>query len=126
MNAFADSFDFSFSGVKTAVLYHHRDQKNLTQNDVAQIAYSFQESVVSVLVQKSINACKKYKTDTLVVGGGVAANSELRRQLKDTAQKNNIDVHFPPMELCLDNAAMIAGLGFHLHQQLKTKTRILT
>ncbi len=109
-----DTYNFSFSGVKTAVLYHHRDQKHHTDFSAAQTAYSFQDSVVSVLTKKSISACKKLGTKTLLIGGGVAANSALRTQLNTEAEKNNINVYFPPLSLCTDNAAMIAGLGFHL------------
>jgi N6-L-threonylcarbamoyladenine synthase len=113
--ALPDSYDFSFSGVKTAVLYQYRDRQKHQKNfSPAQTAYAFQQSVVSVLTDKSIAACKKLKTKTLVIGGGVAANSALRAHLTAEASKNGIDVHFPPMALCTDNAAMIAGLGFHL------------
>ncbi len=109
-----ETHDFSFSGVKTAVLYHHRNRKQQDHFPAAQTAYAFQQSVVSILTRKSIAACQKMKTGTLLIGGGVAANSALRAQLGDEAKKHNITVHFPPMSLCTDNAAMIAGLGFHL------------
>ncbi|VAX35523.1 N(6)-L-threonylcarbamoyladenine synthase [hydrothermal vent metagenome] len=109
-----NTFDFSFSGIKTAVLYHYRDnhkKKNFSQKAVC---HGFQKSVVSVLVKKSLAACYKFKTPTIVVGGGVAANSALRKVLVEEAGKENIKVYFPPLSLCLDNAAMIAGLGYHL------------
>ena len=109
------SFDFSFSGVKTAVLYHYRDHQLEKSFSSANICSAFQESVVDVLVKKSISACQKYKVKTLVVGGGVAANSALRECLKKEAKNNNINVYFPSMNLCMDNAAMIAGLGFHFY-----------
>jgi N6-L-threonylcarbamoyladenine synthase len=109
-----DTYNFSFSGVKTAVLYHHRDQKHHSESTTAETAFSFQESVVSILVKKSITACKKLKTKTLVIGGGVAANSALREKLNEEASRNDINVYFPPLSLCTDNAAMIAGLGFHI------------
>ncbi len=112
--ALPDTYNFSFSGVKTAVLYHHRDKKQDKDFSAAQTAYAFQDSVVSILIKKSILACKKLDTKTLLIGGGVAANSALRKQLTEEAQKNNINVHFPPLSLCTDNAAMIAGLGFYL------------
>ena len=108
-----DSYDFSFSGIKTAVLYHHRDHKNDDDFSVNHVAYAFQESVVTNLVQKSINACQKLKIKTLLIGGGVAANSALRQQLNNEASSHGIDVYFPLMSVCTDNAAMIAGLGFH-------------
>ena len=77
------------------------------------MAYAFQESVVAVLAEKSLKACRKLKINTLLIGGGVAANSALRRQLKAEAAAQGVDVFFPPKILCLDNAAMIAGLAYH-------------
>ncbi len=108
------SFDFSFSGTKTAVLYYKRKHQNQKSFNVASVAYAFQDSVVSILVKKSIDACLKRRVTTLLVGGGVAANFTLRKRLTRQAQKFHIDVFFPPMPLCVDNAAMIAGLGYHL------------
>ncbi len=108
-----ESFDFSFSGVKTAVLYHVR-QAIPDEEKTQKIAYAFQKSVVSVLVDKSIHACRKKRLKTLLVGGGVAANSYLRQQLKARATEEEIKVFFPPLSLCTDNAAMIAGLGYRM------------
>lgn len=107
------SYNFSFSGIKTAVLYHHRDHKDDDGFSVNHVAYAFQESVVTNLTEKCIAACQKLKTNTLLIGGGVAANSSLRRQLSREASSHGIHVYFPPMSACTDNAAMIAGLGFH-------------
>jgi len=107
------SYDFSFSGTKTAVLYYTQKNKSKPGYDVAKVAYSFQQSVVDVLVEKSLKACKKLKINTLLIGGGVAANSALREHLHEEAKKQGVDVFFPPMSLCLDNAAMIAGLAYH-------------
>jgi len=108
-----DSYNFSFSGIKTAVFYHHRDHKDDAGFSVNHVAYAFQKSVVTTLTQKCIAACQKLKTNTLLIGGGVAANSALRRQLNSEAASQGIHVYFPPMSVCTDNAAMIAGLGFH-------------
>lgn len=105
--------DFSFSGIKTAVLHYHQKNKPSTPKELAQVAYSFQDSVVSILVKKSIAACLKRKIKTLALGGGVAANSALRQSLSQEGKRNGIEVFIPPMSLCLDNAAMIAGLGYH-------------
>jgi N6-L-threonylcarbamoyladenine synthase len=104
--------DFSFSGIKTAVLYYTRkhDEQNMP---TAKIAYAFQDSVVSVLVDKCMAVCKKAKVKTLLLGGGVAANSALRTTLTNRAEEYDLDVFFPPVKLCIDNAAMIAGLGYH-------------
>ena len=111
------SYDFSFSGVKTAVLYYHREHKNRHDYSVPKIAYAFQDSVVTALIDKCITACVKKKVKTLLMGGGVAANSNLRNRLAQEAQRHEIEVYFPPLNLCLDNAAMIAGLGFHLKSE---------
>ena len=109
-----DSYNFSFSGIKTAVLYHHRDHKDDADFSVNGVAHAFQESIVTNLTQKCITACQKLKTKTLLIGGGVAANSKLRQQLNCEAASHGINVYFPPLSVCTDNAAMIAGLGFHL------------
>ncbi len=108
------NFDFSFSGVKTAVLYHVQKHKNDKDFSAAKVVYAFQESVVDTLVDKALLACSKSGIKTLLVGGGVAANSALRRKLTERAPLEGVEVHFPPMALCLDNAAMIAGLGTRL------------
>ena len=108
------SYDFSFSGTKTAVLYYVQKNKNKPDYSVSKVAYAFQESVVAVLVEKSLQACRRSKVNTLLVGGGVAANSALRASLQAQAKAQGVDVFFPPMVLCQDNAAMIAGLAYHL------------
>jgi len=109
--------NFSFSGIKTAVLYHHRDHKHDENFSVNQIAYAFQKSIVSLLVTKSITACQKFKAKTLLIGGGVAANTALRQQLNIEADRQGINVYIPPFSVCTDNAAMIAGLGYHLTKE---------
>ncbi len=111
--ALEGTLDFSFSGVKTAVLYHRQKHGNKDHYPVAEVARAFQESVVEILVIKALAACRKLKARTLLVGGGVAANSALRQRLPEEASKEEIQVYFPAMALCMDNAAMIAGLGFH-------------
>ena len=105
------SYDFSFSGLKTAVLYHTQRNPDF---DVNQVVYSFQQSVVDVIIDKAIKACRQKKAKSLLVGGGVAANSALRSQLTQAGEREGIRVCFPPMVFCLDNAAMIAGLGYRL------------
>ena len=101
------------------MLYHLRRQKTLDETTTKKIAYAFQESVVSVLIEKSIAACVKKKVKTLLVGGGVAANSMLRRKLELKAGEQRIKIFVPPLSLCTDNAAMIAGLGYHLRKKSK-------
>ncbi len=109
----AGTNDFSFSGIKTAVLYHTRKHAGSKDYSVERVAHAFQESVVNVLVDKSLDACRKKKATTLLIGGGVAANSTLRSRLNEKSQGSGIRVHFPPLHLCMDNAAMVAGLAFH-------------
>jgi len=105
--------DFSFSGLKTAVLYY--TQRNARSGfSVDKVAHAFQESVVNVLVRKTVEACLKKKARSLVVGGGVAANSTLRTRLVAHAAANGINTKFPALSLCMDNAAMVAGLAYHL------------
>ncbi len=111
-----DSYDFSFSGIKTAVLYCIRNKK-LKKGIKADVAASFQKTVVDSLVQRSIGACKAKAADFLVVGGGVSANRHLRERLTEAAFENGIDVIFPPMRLSLDNAAMVAALGYRLYKK---------
>ncbi|MFH1360118.1 MAG: tRNA (adenosine(37)-N6)-threonylcarbamoyltransferase complex transferase subunit TsaD [Candidatus Omnitrophota bacterium] len=106
--------DFSFSGLKTSVLYHLRSYKNRKAIPIEKIAYAFQKSVVTSLVNKCLAVCHRKNLNTLLVGGGVAANSSLRKRLIQVCQKNKIDVYFPALTYCMDNAAMVAGLGYHL------------
>lgn len=109
-----NSHDFSFSGIKTAILHYQQKHRASTQEELSQIAYSFQDSVVSVLVKKSLAACRQMKIKTLLLGGGVAANSALRQKLSRAGEEAGIKIFIPPLNLCLDNAAMIAGLGYPL------------
>jgi N6-L-threonylcarbamoyladenine synthase len=109
-----NSLDFSFSGVKTAVLYHVQKHGRDSAFDTAKVAYAFQHSVVSAIIEKCMLACEQRRVRTLLVGGGVAANSALREEMTEEARSRGIRVFFPAMSLCLDNAAMIAGLGYHL------------
>ena len=111
--ALEGTLDFSFSGVKTAVLYHRQKYGKENHYPVPEIARAFQKSVVEILVIKALRACRKLNVRTLLVGGGVAANSALRQHLTAEAKEAGIKVYFPAMRLCTDNAAMIAGLGFH-------------
>jgi len=111
-----DSLDFSFSGIKTSVLYYVKNngRKRLSGSFVDDVAASFQEAILDVLVSKAISACRKKNCRSLIVGGGVSANHRLRKKLFREAKRYNIKVHFPPLEFCLDNAAMTACLGGEL------------
>lgn len=108
-----DTLDFSFSGIKTAVLYHYKEHAPAADYPVAEVAYAFQDSVTDNLADKALTACRRFRCRTLLVGGGVAANKSLRHKLLERGRIGEISVHFPPMPLCLDNAAMIAGLAMH-------------
>lgn len=112
-----DGFDFSFSGVKSAVLRHVETHPEALSDDLAHVAASFQEAVCEVLAKKAVAACKKYGLGHLVVAGGVAANSRLRAKVRETSKEAGIEVFIPPPELCGDNAAMIAAAGFHFLEE---------
>lgn len=107
-----NAFDFSFSGLKSAVvnLIHRAKQRGETV-DSADLAASFQASVVEVLTTKTMNALEKYGVKHLVIAGGVAANAGLRKSLEDAATCKEIDLSIPPLKYCTDNAAMIAAAG---------------
>ena len=103
--------DFSFSGLKTAVLTRVRELGTLDDEQRADIACGFQEAIVEVLVSKALRAVKAAGLQQLVVAGGVGANRELRRQLDARAARARIDVFYPELEFCTDNGAMIALAG---------------
>jgi N6-L-threonylcarbamoyladenine synthase len=105
-------FDFSFSGLKTAVArwIEMREREGVTIN-VADVAASFQEAVVDVLTRKAIDACVSQGVEHLVIGGGVAANSRLRQMAQERADKAGIILRIPRPGLCTDNGAMVAALG---------------
>ena len=120
-----DSLDFSFSGIKTAVFYKVNElekKKPLSLKIKKQICAGFQEAVCDVLTEKSLRAAKNEGLYTIVVGGGVSANSRLRQKLRFAAKKESIQVIFPDFDLCRDNAAMIAALGAALYREGKTDT----
>ncbi len=115
-----DAADFSFSGLKTAVLYHCAG-KNASREDIASVAYSaefvadvaasFQEAVVDVLVGKACAAAERHHASSIIVGGGVAANGRLRERFEGAAREGGLSLYLAPPGLCTDNAAMVAGLG---------------
>ncbi len=105
------SWDFSFSGLKTSVLYYLKALKG--KRNIPDICASFQAAATQVLAEKTVRAAVKFSMKKISVGGGVAANSELRRRLLAEGKKNNIQVFLPSKGLCTDNAAMVAALGYH-------------
>ncbi len=104
----ADGLDFSFSGLKTAVVQYVRKHPDV---DTADVAASFQAAIVDVLVEKLRAAALETGIDTIVAGGGVAANSALRARLFDLAEAGDLRVVLPSIALCTDNAAMVAAVG---------------
>lgn len=107
-------FNFSFSGVKTSLFYHLKKSPLQNQQDLNDNAASFQEAVVDVLVEKAFLAVEEYDCKTITVSGGVACNSRLKERLQETAEIKNTKLLISEPKYCTDNAAMIAGLGFHL------------
>lgn len=106
------SLDFSFSGLKTAVLYHVRGLgRPPTPDEIAAIVSGFQESVVEVLVETAFHVCWEKGCPRLAVVGGVASNRTLRRRLQEEAASRGVTLYVPRAALCTDNAAMIAALG---------------
>ncbi len=115
---FLEEFDFSFSGVKTAVLYHLKNNgllENLPAADstlMADICASFQEAVVDVLVGKTLAAAAEMNVNDITLAGGVSANSRLRSRMKEECAKRNLNLIYPKIEYCMDNGAMIAYVGW--------------
>jgi N6-L-threonylcarbamoyladenine synthase len=104
-----DSFDFSFSGLKTAVLRTVQQlEKQKSKIPTADLAASFQEAVVDVLFEKTIQAAEEFNTSDILIAGGVSANKVIRNKF---TRQRRYTVHIPPISLCTDNAAMIAGAG---------------
>lgn len=120
-----DSSDFSFSGLKTAVLYHcvgknasKKDLENVSfsRDFICDVSASFQEAVVDVLVGKACRAAERHGARSIILGGGVAANGRLRNRLQEAADARGLNLIAAPRKLCTDNAAIVAGLAFHMLQ----------
>ncbi|TAJ15880.1 MAG: tRNA (adenosine(37)-N6)-threonylcarbamoyltransferase complex transferase subunit TsaD, partial [Planctomycetota bacterium] len=114
---------FSFSGLKTAVLYHVRGRAAARGIDAtttierrADVAASAQEAIVDVLVEQTLAAARALSSNTVLVVGGVACNARLRERMHDAARSRGLRSIFPSPPYCTDNAAMVAGLGWHLLQ----------
>ena len=145
----AGSWDFSFSGLKTAVLYYlqnlqkennsnihkmHRDKKKyfssqldlekINKKVVSDVCASLQAAIVEVLIEKTIKAAHEYKVKQILVGGGVSANSELRKQFAVRSKSERLKVYFPSRLLSTDNAAMIAAVGYHRFKSFKNNKNI--
>jgi len=108
------SYEFSFSGIKTAVWHYLKSQpKDQWENQKADIAASFQEAVVDMLVQPTMKAARDCGVKRIVLSGGVAANSRLREKMKEVAEAEGFEVFSPSPKFCTDNGAMIALAGYH-------------
>ena len=103
-------WDFSFSGLKTAVVQYVREHEGEMRDrqHLAHVVASFQRAVVDVLVEKTLDAARYLRVPRIVVAGGVAANSALRGIMRERGEREGIKVYFPPMALCMDNASMVA------------------
>ncbi len=111
------SYDFSFSGIKTAVLNYINTEKQAGRTvNTADVAASFQQAVVDVTVAKAMLALENTKMDKLVLAGGVAANSALRESLKTECEKRGLEIYMPSLVLCTDNAAMVAQSAYHSYR----------
>ncbi|MFO7968879.1 MAG: tRNA (adenosine(37)-N6)-threonylcarbamoyltransferase complex transferase subunit TsaD [Bacillota bacterium] len=112
----SNDFNFSFSGLKSHVINTHHNMKQRNEKiNIDDFCASFQEAVTDVLVEKTIQAKNKYKVKQVIVAGGVAANSGLRKKMK--AKITDIPVYFPKMQYCTDNAAMIAAAGYFQYKK---------
>jgi N6-L-threonylcarbamoyladenine synthase len=112
--AMADSgdYDFSLSGLKTSVLRHVKRERDAGREiDLADLAASFQEAIVDVQVTKTMSAAAEFGISTVLLGGGVVANTRLRERMEDAGASNGVRVLFPSPVLCTDNGAMIARAG---------------
>jgi N6-L-threonylcarbamoyladenine synthase len=108
------TWDFSFAGIKTAMLYHLRDLKRApSRRGIADLCASFQEAVVQTLVRKTLAAAERYRVREVVVGGGVAANARLREAFQAAASGLRLRVLIPPPILCTDNGVMLAQAASH-------------
>ena len=119
------NFNFSFSGLKTAVLYFVKKNTHLSQDEqfIRQVAHEFQQAAIEVLIAKTISAAKKYQPKTIVLAGGVSANTQLQTQLAQAISENltATQFSFPELSFQLDNATMIATAAFFRHGSLAKK-----
>ena len=114
-----NNFDFSFSGLKTALLYTLRDDKNYKKR-IPEYCYEFEQAVVEVLVSKTIKSAQKYKVSSIMLAGGVAANTMLRSTLEKKAKESKLAFYMPEMGYTTDNAAMIGAAGYFKYRAKKT------
>src|SRR5690606_937268 len=112
-----DSFNFSFSGLKSAVInLAHREKQAGRELRMDDLATSFQNRVVEVLTKKTMRALKEYKVNNLVIAGGVAANKGLRKRFEHLTKEENINLIVPEFRYCTDNAAMIGSAAYYAYK----------
>jgi len=113
-----DSYNFSFSGIKSAVInLVHNETQRVNKIRKEDIACSFQNRVVEILSKKTMRALKEYKVNNLIIAGGVSANSGIRNKFTELCQKNDINLTIPNIKYCTDNAAMIAAAGYFAYKK---------
>ncbi len=109
----SSSFDFSFSGIKTSLVYYLRKNPDPDEKKIREICASYQEAIVETLVEKTLSAARLNGVKNVVMAGGVACNSRLRELAKEKFEQESISIFIPSPKYCTDNAAMIGALGFH-------------
>ena len=116
-----DNYNFSFSGLKTAVLYTLEKKERVNKKDKENICHSFQEAVREVLIKKTLKVVQNYKVNSIMIAGGVAANKQIKESLAAECQKLNIPFFAPELKYTGDNAAMIATAAYYKLKNKKTK-----
>lgn len=112
-----DSYNFSFSGLKSAVInLNHNEKQKGNEIRKEDLACSYQNRVVKILTKKTIKAMKEYNVNNLIIAGGVSANRGIREEFEKLASANNINLSIPRLEYCTDNAAMIGAAGFYAYK----------
>jgi len=124
----SENFNFSFSGLKTAVLYLTKKNSEKLKDDkfIQEVAFEFQQAVIDVLVEKTLHAAKKFNPKTIMLAGGVSANQELRKQLGEKIKAGfpTANYSLPDLKYSIDNAAMIAAAGYYRWKKLNSKEKI--
>ena len=114
-----DSFDFSFSGVKTSLVHFLKKHEITSNQDLSDVCASYQEAIAETLVEKTLRAAEQFSINDVAITGGVASNSRIREFAQKRFNQNNINLFIPNVKYCTDNAAMIAVLGWHYFKQQK-------
>jgi len=119
------NYDFSFSGLKTAILYDFQNHSSSTRNAqkyIREMCFETQQAIIDVLIKKTIKAAKDFNAKTVILGGGVTANNELRKQFKSQIKNSKLKIQFlvPPKIFCTDNAAMVGVAAFFRQQRNKS------